>query len=156
MPVSVAWILLGALAAALLLTALMRGWPGGPGPRLDEGAAGRASALDELEAFLDGQAADDATWDCFPRLVGARDAVISREPYGPELAARLPVRCSTAIRPTEFQVWEVTLRIDWGLAPGDRIGHWQATLYGGRGQGWNVSTESDRFPGSTSGDAPGG
>jgi hypothetical protein len=30
-PVSVAWILLAALGAALLLTALMRGWPGGPG-----------------------------------------------------------------------------------------------------------------------------
>jgi hypothetical protein len=123
---------------------------------LDASAAGRANALDELGAFLDEQAADDTTWDCFPRLAGARDAVISREPYGAELEVPLAVRCSTAIRSTEFQVWEVTLRIDWGLAPGDRIGHWQATLFGGRGQGWNAYTESDAFPGSASGDVPGG
>jgi hypothetical protein len=123
---------------------------------LDASPAGRAAALDELGAFLDAQAADDATWDCFPRLPGARDAVISREPYGPELAVPLAVRCSTAIRSNEFQVWEVTLRIDWGLTPGDRIGHWQATLFGGRGQGWNVYTQSDAFPGSASGDRSGG
>jgi len=116
---------------------------------LDRSAVGRATALAAVSRFLDEQAEEDPTWACFPRTEGTRIGEITREPNGPALAAPLAVKCSTAIRPTEFEMWEVTLRIDWGRAGGQAPGRWKALLYGtGDDLGWSLQAESDPFPGA--------
>ena len=67
---------------------------------LDVSAAGRAAALDLLDAYLDGQAADDPAWACFPRTEGAQVSEIRSEPFGPQPALRLP----SAARPCSGRV----------------------------------------------------
>lgn len=119
---------------------------------LDVTAAGRAKALAAVGRFLDAQAAEDPAWACFPRTEGARPAEITREPNGPALSAPLTVSCSTALSPTEFEMWDVTLRIDWGPEAGHAAGRWLAHLYGtGGAEGWSEWAESDPFPGAIGG-----
>ncbi len=78
-----------------------------------------------LRALRD-QAARSSTMDasCFPNEPGRRVAVIEQTAFLPyELMRPLEVTCSSAIEPTEFRRWKMTLRYDWLATDEHDAGH---------------------------------
>jgi len=86
-----------------------------------------AGALQAGLRALREQAARSATMDasCFPNHPGGRrEAVIEQTAFLPyELTRPLEVTCSSAIEPTEFRRWKMTLRYDWQAADEHGAGH---------------------------------
>jgi hypothetical protein len=73
------------------------------------------------------QASRSDTMDasCFPNEPGGRrDALIEKAAFLPyELTRPLEVTCSSAIEPTEFRRWKMTLRYDWQATDEYDAGH---------------------------------
>ena len=76
---------------------------------------------------LRNQASRSETMDasCFPDEPGtSRELVIEKAAFLPyELAQPLEVTCSSAIEPTEFRRWKMTLRYDWRATTEYASGH---------------------------------
>lgn len=83
---------------------------------LPSGTAGIAAAAAAVgKAIVQLQAGGDA-FACFPNTPGAVNAATITTVFGTSLKKPLPVRCSTTVQPTSFQMWRLTLTYSWDTA----------------------------------------
>lgn len=75
----------------------------------------RAAAAERILVLtLNRLAADSAAYRCFPRVPGrAIPSILSQLPMGPVLTEAVPVICSSRVDATRYQMWKVTLTIQF-------------------------------------------